>query len=330
MWLKQEMGKSFIVKDRGVFGPHPARGDVQAMRMLNRCLRWVVSGATGHSIEFEADPRHVDVLCAQLSLTSKSNVVATPGEKGKTPILEGPLLGSSDSALFKSAAMRCSFLAQDRPEIQFASKEVARCMASPTVSGMAALKRLVGFLNGHRRVVWVYLQQSFPRFLDAYSDTNHAGCMTTRRSTSMTCLMHGSHCIRTSSTTQVPVSLSTGESEYHGAVKSASALLGFKSLSEGFGHRGRLCRLFVDATAAKGIASRRGAGKIKHIATETLWLQRAVTEKRIEIHKVAGEINPPDMGTKHLASVLMWRLLGRLSIVERAGRADISLRTAGS
>ena len=36
-------------------------------------------------------------------------------------------------------------------------------------------------------------------------------------------VMHGLHCIKSSSTTQVPVSLSSGESEYHAAVKAASA-----------------------------------------------------------------------------------------------------------
>ena len=33
----------------------------------------------------------------------------------------------------------------------------------------------------------------------------------------------------------------------------------------------------VDATAGLGIANRRGAGRIRHIATPTLWIQRLVS-----------------------------------------------------
>eukprot|EP00971_Amphidinium_carterae_P339787 6477774-Amphidinium_carterae.1 len=52
-------------------------------------------------------------------------------------------LDSERQRVFKSAAMRLSYLAQDRLEIQFAAKEVARQMANPCVSGWESLKRVV-------------------------------------------------------------------------------------------------------------------------------------------------------------------------------------------
>ena len=61
-------------------------------------------------------------------------------------------------------------------------------------------------------------------------------------------------------------------------------------------------RLHLDSTAAKGIAQRRGVGKIRHLAVQTLWLQEVVQKKGVDIFKVAGGENPADLGTKHLAT----------------------------
>ena len=77
--------------------------------------------------------------------------------------------------------------------------------------------------------------------------------------------------IKLLSTTQVTVALSTAESEWHALVRTASALIGLQNLAADLGRYLQLT-LKTDATAAIGIASRRGAGKIRHLATQTLWL----------------------------------------------------------
>ena len=66
--------------------------------------------------------------------------------------------------------------------------------------------------------------------------------------------------------------------------------------------------IYVDATAGKGIASRRGVGKIRHLHTSTLWVQRLVQDKECAIKKIAGEDNPGDFGTKHLDSKRKWKV----------------------
>ena len=45
---------------------------------------------------------------------------------------------------------------------------------------------------------------------------------------------------------------------------------------------------------------RRGAGRVKHIATPTLWLQRLVINGDIKMTRVGGNDNCTDLGTKHL------------------------------
>ena len=66
-----------------------------------------------------------------------------------------------------------------------------------------------------------------------------------------------------------------------------------------FGGELRL-RVSTDASAAKGIASRRGLGKVRHIDVAQLWVQEQVLSGSIELKKIKGEENQADALTKHV------------------------------
>ena len=129
--------------------------------------------------------------------------------------------------------------------------------------------------------------------------------------------------IKLLSTTQVTVSLSTAESEWHALVRTASALIGLQNLAADLG-RYLQPTLKADATAAIGIASRRGAGKIRHLATQTLWLQQLVTEKRVKLQKVSGNLNTADLGTKFLERAKLESLTASLGFYVRTGKSHIA------
>lgn len=61
-------------------------------------------------------------------------------------------------------------------------------------------------------------------------------------------------------------------------------------------------RLHTDSSAASGIATRRGIGKLKHLDTKTLWVQDQVERGIIKMRKVSGTDNPADILTKYLGS----------------------------
>ena len=132
-----------------------------------------------------------------------------------------------------------------------------------------------------------------------YSDTDWAGCVRTRKSTSGGCILIGSHLIKTWSSTQSSVALSSGEAEFYGVVKAAGYGLGYQALLHDFGMQKQLT-VFTDSTAALGIASRQGLSKLRHLDTNTLWVQQAVRCKRLILRKVLGEENPADVFTKHI------------------------------
>ena len=76
--------------------------------------------------------------------------------------------------------------------------------------------------------------------------------------------MYGRHLLNSWSTTQNVVELSFGEAEYYGLVKGGAQSIGFKKMMEELGIKIGV-KLKTDASAAKGIATRRGMGNVRHI-----------------------------------------------------------------
>ena len=110
------------------------------------------------------------------------------------------------------------------------------------------------------------------------------------------------------------IARSTGESEFYAAVKGASIGIGTNNMWLDMGVEIKLpVKLLVDATAGIGIASRRGVGRIRHLHTPSLWLQRAIHDGRIVMDKIVGDENPADVRTKHVDGggiLKMWMCCG--------------------
>ena len=132
--------------------------------------------------------------------------------------------------------------------------------------------------------------------------------------------MHGSHCIKHWATTQSTLSLSSGESELHGITKGVQNALGFKSIAMDINF-GKPLHVHSDATAALGIARRRGLGKLRHLDVEDLWVQEQVRYKKIHLQKVLGTENPADVFTKYVEHPAMSRALASMGLQMEPGRA---------
>ena len=148
------------------------------------------------------------------------------------------------------------------------------------------------------RLLVKYDYQPLPENLDVVVDTDFAGCPTTRKSTSGGVVKLGEHCIRAWSSNQAVIALSSGEAEFYGIVKGASNALGVTGILQDF--RVNLAvAVSTDSSAAKGIANRRGLGKLRHIELSELWVQDLVARGRITIYKICGSENGSDSLTKH-------------------------------
>ena len=119
----------------------------------------------------------------------------------------------------------------------------------------------------------------------------------TRKSTCCGVIMWGDHAIKSWSVNQQVVALSSGEAEYYGIVKGATISIGLQSMLRDFGVDVKIT-INTDASAAVGIANRRGLGKVRHIDVCQLWIQDHVARGTIKLVKIGGNDNFADSLTK--------------------------------
>ena len=313
-WFEKAVAERYEVTVGPRLGPGP--DDAKEALALNRVVRW-----TEHGIEYEADPRQSERLVSECGLTG-ANSMATPGVRPTAAeITADEELPKHLCTAFRGAAARGNYLAADRIDAQFACKEVCRHMARPTTESWKALKRVCRFLNGHSRLVYTFPRQR-AEGIDVYSDTDWAGCPRTRKSTSGGCVLLGQHAVKHWSSTQASTALSSGEAEFNGVVRAAGQGLGYQALLHDLGVDAPL-RVWTDSSAAVGICSRQGLGKLRHLDTQTLWVQQAVRTGRIDLRKVLGEENPADLLTKHsLTKARLLKLVELHGCRYRGGRAE--------
>ncbi len=181
----------------------PGERDGKEATVLNRIVRWCHDDQ-GQWLEYEADPRQVERLVADCGLEG-AKPVATPGVRTRTEDLDRdkPLEQRLHTA-FRGSAARGNYLSVDRLDRHYACNEVRRWMAHPSEASWAALKRLGRYLAGLPRLVYMYREQEVD-WLDAYTDTDWAGCPRTRKSTNGGCLLLGAHTIKHWSSTQAGI-----------------------------------------------------------------------------------------------------------------------------
>ena len=203
-----------------------------------------------------------------------AKAVTSPGERRAFEDREEhPELDRSESKRYRAIIARANYMSTERSDVQYSVKELSRFMAIPKTCDWTNVKRLARYLLGKPRTVLVYGYQESQQSLNTWTDTDFAGCRSERKSTSGGVIMYGSHCLKSWSSTQSIIAGSTGEAEYYGLVKGGSNSLGMRALMNDLGVDVKL-KLKSDASAAIGIASRRGLGKIRHLEVSQLWLQQ--------------------------------------------------------
>ena len=224
-----------------------------------------------------------------------------------------------DAAIYRSIVGMGIYLAQERLDISFVVKELASKMSSPTELAMQKARRLVGYLketegqhillplpvqgeglHGHSHEVWL---------LETFTDADWSGNRATRRSTSSS--IHGLNgiVIYNTSRGQKVVSLSSAESELHALVAGACDGICIKHALEFLTGDSVHHVCWVDNSATKQIANKRGAGRLRHVSGKLLWCQDRVASGSMEVKQISTVLNLADIGTKPLSKARLRLLL---------------------
>ena len=200
-------------------------------------------------------------------------------------------------------------------------------MSSPTVMDRNQLKRFGRYLLDRPRVITFFKYQEEITIIDGWSDSDYAGCRRTRKSTSGGVIMLGKHLIKSWSVTQAIIALSSGEAEFYALVKCGSIALGIRNMLRDLGIKVKI-QISTDASAAKGITARRGAGKIRHIEVSQLWIQDKVRSGEIIMKKVGTTENLADALTKHVTAEELNYHLAHTGQIIMPGRHELAPESA--
>ena len=132
--------------------------------------------------------------------------------------------------------------------------------------------------------------------ISGYGDSDWAGDRKTRKSTSGGGVMVGSHLLHHYSNSQANIALSSAEAELNASVKLSAECLGVRNMLHDLGHEVGIM-ICTDSSADKGILTRRGCGKIKHLCAKQLWVQEYVIRGEIVVVKIPRKENPSDVLT---------------------------------
>ncbi|CAL1396601.1 unnamed protein product [Linum trigynum] len=127
------------------------------------------------------------------------------GKESGTPLVDG--------RIYRSIVGSLIYLVATRPDIAYAVQVVSQFMAAPRTDHLAAVHRILRYLQGTRDV-GLFLPSTGDFHLRAYSDSEYAGCIDTRRSTTGWCIQFGSAFISWRCKKQDKVSKSSTEAEY--------------------------------------------------------------------------------------------------------------------
>jgi hypothetical protein len=180
-------------------------------------------------------------------------------------------------------------------------------MASPTKADWEDVRRTARYLRHRPRAPQIFKFEQEVGELSGFADSDWAGDKSSMKSTSGGALMWGRSLLKSWSTTQSTVALSSAEAELYALSKCAQQALSLTSLAADF--KVRLSPVIhSDASAALAIVYRTGlGGKTRHVRVQYLWIQGAVQREELNVRKVASRENPADALTKHLPEEVLLR-----------------------
>ena len=241
----------------------------------------------------------VERLARELNLeVGVGRGVWTPAAPGQVHGPEGEPLGPDDLKWFRSLVGMLQYIAQDRPDIQYVARSLARVMTKATTMHLKMLQRVVKYLLAYPEVEHVFEERDNITEATCYVDANWGG-EPDSRSVSGGVLLVGQSLVLSWSRTQGSTALSTAESELYAIVSGVIEVEHISHIIEeltGMKVRRRIC---TDSSAAKSALEKAGVGKMRHIALRYMYIKE-VLKTGLSFIKVQGTENMADLLTKAL------------------------------
>ena len=263
---QQEVDKTFKeVQKHVLLRPTGTLGIGQTIQFLGRDIH-----NNGDYFEVSLKPEYIATLLKETKMEA-SNPASAPGTATlKRSTNDDAPLDAQERADYRRTVGKLQWLTYTRPDISFATKELARDLQQPTQHGLRKMKHLLRYLRGTQQYKMILRTMRTPQTkepidLNIYVDADWAGCP-----------MMGS-VVQFGSRTQAVVALSSAESELYAIGTEAQEGLHIANFIKEATTTKVNIRIHTDSTSGKSIATRIGSSKkAKHIDLKDLFIQQLV------------------------------------------------------
>ena len=191
-----------------------------------------------------------------------------------------------------------------RPDLAQAMSIVSRFISDPGESHWDALKWIIRYVKGSIDIGLIYDQKmNNSDLVVGYVDSDYAGCLDTRRSTTGYVFTAQGGCISWKSTLQKVVALSSTEAEYMAATEAIKEAIWIKGLTQELGMNSENINVFCDNQSALHLMKNpMFHERSKHIDIKLHFIRDVIASKEVQVTKVHTNENPADMFTKCVTS----------------------------
>jgi hypothetical protein len=284
-------------------------------------------GLLSYYLGMEVNQKPGEITVCQRAYATK--IVEQCGMKGCNPVdipmeqnsklMPGKPDLARDVTKYRSIVGSLRYLVNTRPDIAFAVGMVSRFMETPTTEHWAAVKRIVRYIAGTTEYGCTYKSYAISELkLLGFSDSDHAGDLEKRRSTSGVLFFLNGNAITWCSQKQRLVSLSSCEAEYIAAASAACQGVWLSRLiADLTSSKVQSFRLLMDNKAAIELSKNPVFHeRSKHIDTRYHFIRECVANGVAEVEHIGTDRQLADILTKPLGRVKFIEMRQKLGVSE--------------
>ena len=193
-----------------------------------------------------------------------------------------------------------------RPDISYSVSTLSKFMQQPRELHWRFLKRLLRYVKTTSDYSLVYSKSPSEEKISliGYTDSDYAGSVEDRKSTSGYAFKYGNCLISWNSSKQKTVSLSTTEAEYIGLTNSIKEIIWLKQVLSELKRDKIQLKIFCDNKSTICLSRNpEFHSRTKHIDIRFHFIRNAIDDHKIEIMHISTEEMPADLFTKALPKV---------------------------
>nr|DAD19456.1 TPA_asm: hypothetical protein HUJ06_020919 [Nelumbo nucifera] len=231
-------------------------------------------------------------------------------------LVKNPIGGAGvDATAYKQMVGSFMYMTATRPDLAYVVSLISRFMERPTELHQQAVKRVLRYLKGTTEL-GIFYKRGGEEKLVAYSDSDYAGDVEDRKSTSGYVFLLSSGAVAWSSKKQPVVTLSTTKAEFIAVASCACQSVWMRRILEKLGHKQSKCTdVFCDNSSAIKLSKNPVMhGRSKHIDIRFHFLRDLTKDGVVKLEHCGSRDQLADIMTKPLSHEVFIRLRELLGV----------------